>query len=507
MNTIEMMDGAKVEIPQPKLDPSDGQPPAEAVDIKFASRVTPRHRSWLGKIGRVMAGLFIVSSPVLGDNAVNISSAAAQSFKDRSDNTLIIEAAGAAEVLKAPLVVDRSWVEQNNQNVVAETVVTDPTSGDLIQQFTVLDNNVPYESHMEGGVLTARKALPVVPMGNVQSLGATLDGKTLIAGGQIERAINTGKVFLYSDSTKSWEDKTSKFPADLAGATQMMRLTGNTFVLNNAKFEGGSNQILFDVENGEVINVRTVKLTDENGNAVAVGRTRGMSLMSFNKDSGVATMVSTGSTQLLEGLLISNIDTKTGTGTVKQITQVKVADQANPVNLGYAYGMAFYTDKGQPHVKTINDTLQTIFDVNLVDLVGSMSYFGNILDDKGIANYLLGSLHLQDLRMDIDSTGRKWTRVAGVAGSSKVGSRAIVFTLEKPEDFVDLFPNIESNIGPGGMQQRQIKGQLVEDFTILNGGKAMLLPDNQLLFTDGGFPGKINAVAYLPALTKASSGW
>lgn len=525
METPKSMEGGNTEKPvlnTPQLHETTSS------DVKTVSGNVLKRRSLAGRLMRGVLGLLTIGAPAAADTAININQATAQTFsKQLPTHTLeqttplhksiaedvefvkslpqVEASVSLTDTLKAPLVVDRSKVEQNPINIVAEADVVG-SNGDLIQQFTVLDNSVPYEMHLDGDVYTARNALTAVPMGNVQSL-ATIDGRTLIAGGQIAKATIAGKVFLSPDAGKRWVDKTDKFPSDLQGATQMMRLTGNTFILTNSKFEGGSNQVLFDVENGEIINVRTIKYTDGNGNPVAIGRAKQMSLMSFDQDSGLATIMSTGSTQLLEGLLILKVDSKAGTGVVRQITQVTAAGQTNLVRLGYLWGAAFYSDNGQPHVKTLNDTLQTAFDVNLTTLNATEFYYGNLLDDRGIADYNPGSLHLEDLRVDTDAAGNRWTRVAGLAGSSKIGSRAIALTLEKPEDFIDLFPTVSSNIGQGGMQRKQIRGQMVEDFTIFNAGKAILLPDGRLLFTDGGFPGKITARAYLPALSRQSSGW
>lgn len=543
MKTIETMDGGNVEKPT-GLKPSDGQPPelpvADASISQAASHVAPRRPSWVRRLARGVLALLPIAVPI-ADTAVNATQAAAEEFsKQQSAHTLVqktpshgtvaedvetikslqtnpepvvpvkIEAsASVTDTLKAPLVVDREWVEQvsHSINVVAEADVTDINNGDLIKQYAILDDSILYEMHLEGGVYTARKAVSRVPNDYIQSMAATLDGQTLVVGAR------PGKILLSTNAGQNWADKTVEFPPDLEGVSQITRLAGDTFIANNSKFEAGSNQILFEIDNGKFVNVKSITYQDAKGNPVALGSAREMGLMSLDKNSGMATMISSGSTQLLEGLLVLNVDTKAGTGTVKQIAQVKVAGQQNPVNLGYVYGVAFYTDNGQSHVKTINDTLQTIFDVNLADSTATMFYFGNVLDDKGIADYNPGTLGLGSLRIDTDSAGNRWTRAAGMAGSSKVGTRAIVLTLEKPEDFVDLFPNVRSGVGQGGMQQKQIKGQLVEDFTILNGGKAILTSDNRLLFTDGDFtdkkvPGQVTAVVYLPVVMKnSSSGW
>ncbi len=530
MNTIEM-DGVKVENPS-SLNPSDGQPP----DSSVVSQHHRRSHPWAKRLIRWGLGLLTVAAPA-ADTGVNISKTAAQEFSQPQPAPTLelkasphgsiaedieavkslqyskpaepasqvkIEASGSlTDTLKAPLVVSREWVERNPQNIVAEVDVTD-NNGDLTKQFTVLGSSVPYETHLDGNVFTERRALTKIPMGNVQSLGVTTDGQTLIAGGTVARDNNAaGMVFLSSDQGQTWVDKSSKFN-NLEGFTNQVRTAGNTFMANNARFEAGSNQFLYDVVNGDIVNVRDITYQDQNGNPVAVGYAGAMGKMSV--DNGIATIVTNGSNLLEDGLLVLRVDTNAGSGTVQHITQVRVGNTLT--NLGYLYGKAFYTDPaGDPHVKAFNFTRRIVFDINLRTLNATETNVAGVLNGKGIKDYQLNTFYANDLRVDIDAQRNIRTRVAGAYSTTNGDARAAVVTLETGDGFSDLFPATRSIIGEGGMQLKRINGQLVEDFTIIGRGKAILLPDGQLLFTDGGFPGQITARAYLPLVTKSSSGW
>lgn len=538
MNTEINMDGGNVEEPT-GLDPSDGQP--SDLEVATAPK-TVRHRSLTGRIARGVLGLLAIGSPA-ADQAVNISQASAQEFSQQQPNISLelkasphgsiaedlaavkslqyssptesapqvrIEATGAAEAFKAPLVVDREWVERNPQNIVAEVDLTD-SNGDLIKQFTVLNNNVfyatpdnsvLYETHLEGNVFTERRQVSNVPIGNVQSLAVTADGRTLIAGGTVARGEWIGKVFLSSDQGQTWIEKSAKFN-NLEGFTDQVRISGNTFMANNARFEAGSNQFLYDVVNGDIVNVRDITYQDQNGNPVAVGFVRDMRKMSVEND--ITTMITNGSNLLEYGLLVLRTNLSSGQGTVEHITQVMVNNTLT--NLGYLYGNAFYTDQaGNQHVKTFNSTSQVVIDVNLRTLTATESYVAGVLNNKGIVGYSPDTLRINTLRIDTDAQGNIRTRAAGHYNNTTGVARAVAVTLETG-DYVDLFPGSRSAIAEGGMQLKSVKGQLVEDFRILERGKAILLPDGQLLFTDGGFPGQITARAYLPLVTKTSSGW
>ena len=403
---------------------------------------------------------------------------------------------------------DLKWVEDNPQNLVATTELTGK-EGNVTDKLTVKKQdgkNILYKTSFDHDSKVFPEYQPVseIPMGNVQSIVDL--GKILIAGGEENHTKEDTKIVISYDSGQNW--RTVNWPYGRCGGTVDLLKVSNTVVIgNNGPSDPGvMSQFIInldlDRQTEKVVPVRWQK----DGQTIDVGFASDMTIASVDTEKKKVKLVSNLSMSIQQGINVFDLDYKTGEGTMENISSVMI--NGSKVGLDQLRGRGVYVDdKGNLHLKTSNSIMSYLYDINLVDKTAARLDYANLLDTKGIPNYLPGSLHIYHVDVYIDPKGNLLTKLVGGYGLSG-NTQAVLVDLETT-DFINLMPNKHS--GGRSLRRMKINGRNVYEVNIAEYALATVVEGEKTArYVVGGLenttvpPQTTSSKVFLPNIQKSS---
>lgn len=435
--------------------------------------------------------------------------------------------------------VTREWLEANHQDILGKTDITD-AAGNVIKQYVLVKkvydtyynlwDSVLYETHKDqAGLFTQYKAVAKAP-GNIRAIASSTDGNIVVVGGENPMRSAMDSLKISYEGGKNFHDV--PLPYGIAGgATNIIRINDTTYLINNGNYEGGTGQAILTLDPiTKGANIQTVSLETVIATNFNAGSAYDLEITNVNPLTHTAEFVSNASYNLGEGIIKYKLDYITGQGTLTVTKTVNI--NGVETNLGLLYGRAIYIDaNGHTHFVSSNPDRRLIYDIDMDEGTATQTSYANLLDNKGIPDYMNGGLDIIPVDVYIDQDGNPKKIYAGAyavwGGSRKIGPRAVLLN-EDGSIFFDLgslFNQLDPALQSGILRQRDVQkktinGQLGYELNIWNIGKAFiplnpdgsLIPDAQIYFTDGGLetalPDPYPFKLHLPRVAKSyMGGW
>ncbi len=323
--------------------------------------------------------------------------------------------------------VTQEWLEQNPQGIKATSYVTD-ANGNVTKQFVLLDNNRLYESDLDTktGLFSDFQGLSQIPIDNPTSLITSSDGKIVIVGGETPKRSGITKLYVSFTGGKPLPDGTNwqeiTWPYQLSGGTNdLFRFADGNYLGNNGNFEGGIGQFTISInQKSKIVRLQAASLATVQKTNLNLGSAYDLGVTAKGSTGTKVELASNGSLNIQEGFnLIHDFDYTTGSGTVENVTTVKV--NGVDTNLGFLYGRGQYTDsQGHMHFVTNNMDRNLLYDIDITTKTATESDYTSWFGGKNLQNYG-GIAGIMAIQIIDDGQGNKHVWLGGGYNSTVDG--------------------------------------------------------------------------------------